>query len=219
MKLVIGNKNYSSWSLRPWLLLSEFKIAFEEAQELLGQENLRQRLMQYSPTCKVPVLIDNGITIWDSLAICEYISETYLHGKGWPDARDARAQARAVSAEMHSGFYALRNEMPMNCRARRKITRSEAVSQDISRIDQIWSDCRNDHAQDGPWLFGPFSIADCMYAPVALRFLTYGIEISAAGQAYMNSILANQHLRNWLSAAQQETEYLPVDETGEDRHL
>jgi len=216
MQLVIGNKNYSSWSLRPWLLLSEFNIAFEEVQELLDREDTRERLAQYSPTCKVPVLIDNDVSIWDSLAICEYVSEKYLGGAGWPSDLVVRAQARAISAEMHSGFFVLRNELPLNCRARKKLEISQAVLQEIRRIDQIWSDCRSSYFKDGPWLFGRFSIADCMYAPVVLRFLTYGVEISIGAQAYMNSILENRNIMAWVSAARKEPDVHSVYEIGED---
>ena len=121
MKLIIGNKNYSSWSLRAWLLLATFGIEFEEVQESLRQEGLKDRLSQYSPAARVPVLIDGAVTVWDSLAICEYVSEKYLAGKGWPEAEVSRAEARAVCAEMHAGFAGLRNELPMNCRATRKV--------------------------------------------------------------------------------------------------
>ena len=216
MKLVIGNKNYSSWSLRPWLLLAEFNIAFEEVQELLGQENTRERLARYSPACKVPVLIDNGITVWDSLSICEYISERYLDGRGWPEDPGARACARSISAEMHSGFFAVRNELPMNCRSRKKVAMSETVSEEIGRIDQIWSDCRNTYLTAGPWLFGHFSIADCMYAPVALRFQTYGVHISSGSRAYMNNVLESGNIQAWVSAASDETEIQVKYEIGED---
>lgn len=216
MILVIGNKNYSSWSLRPWLLLSEFNIKFEEVQELLGQENIRERLARYSPSCKVPVLIDNGITIWDSLAICEYISETYLDGKGWPEDAGNRARARSISAEMHSGFFGIRNELPLNCRARKKVAISETILEEIRRIDQIWSDCRKTFNTDGPWLFGGFTIADCMYAPVALRFQTYGVDISITAREYMNTMIENQHITDWMAAARQETEFQSKYEIGED---
>ena len=216
MKLVIGNKNYSSWSLRPWLLLRQFEIPFEEIQELLGQQNIREILAKYSPSCKVPVLIDKGLTVWDSLAICEYVSERYLDGKGWPDGPALRAEARAISAEMHSGFTALRNEMPMNCRARRKVQMSDAVRRDIDRIETIWSSCIGKHTGDGPWLFGGFSIADCMYAPVVLRFLTYGVRTSAQNRNYLVTVAGNRHILDWITAAKRETEVLAVDETGTD---
>lgn len=214
MKLVIGNKNYSSWSLRPWLLLSAFGVAFEEVQESLQQEGIKERFSKYSPSCKVPVLIDGDLHIWDSLAICEYVSETYLNGHGWPGDKALRAEARAVTAEMHSGFSGLRNEMPMNCRATRQIEPSSAAQADISRIDQIWSQCTEQNAQLGPWLFGEFSIADCFFAPVASRFATYSTPLSPAAQAYADRLLNHESFVKWIEAAKEETEIVPEDEAG-----
>ncbi|MBT8047776.1 MAG: glutathione S-transferase family protein [Xanthomonadales bacterium] len=216
MKLVIANKNYSSWSLRPWLLMTEFGLDFELREESLAGDDLKQRLLQYSPSCKVPVLIDGDLTVWDSLAICEYLSEQYLGGEGWPGAVGSRAHARAICAEMHSGFMALRSQMPMNIRARRKIAASNAVLADIRRIDEIWSECRRTYNADGDWLFGKFSIADCMYAPVALRFMTYGASLSDPGQQYMAAILDNPGVKSWIKAASKETEIIPEDEAGDE---
>jgi len=217
MKLVIANRNYSSWSLRPWLLLSEFGLEFELIEESLGGNDLKERLRRHSPSCKVPVLIDGALTVWDSLAICEYLSEQHLGGKGWPESAASRAEARSVSAEMHSGFMGLRSEMPMNIRAKRTVTPSESALRDIQRIDEIWSDCRAQYANEGGWLFGKFSIADCMYAPVVMRFVTYGAELSDAGRRYMETVLANSSVKNWIAAALQETEIIPEDEAGEPR--
>lgn len=214
MKLVIGNKNYSSWSLRPWLLLSEFGVEFEEIPVSLRPDQIRERIGKYSPSGKVPALIDENLTVWDSLAICEYVNEQYLDGKGWPADPARRAEARSISAEMHSGFQSLRSEMPMNCRARRKVNVSTAAGDDIKRIDQMWSHCRRRFSGDGPWLFGRFSIADCMYAPVVLRFVTYGVRVSQPSLTYMATVTGNRHLQRWLAAAQQETEVLAVNETG-----
>ena len=216
MKLVIGNKNYSSWSLRPWLLLRQFNIDFEEIQVSLRAEGIRERIGKYSPTGKVPILLDQGLTIWDSLAICEYVSDHYLDGKGWPQDPGRRAEARSVSAEMHSGFTALRSEMPMNCRARRQAQVSDAARRDIDRIAQMWEYCSSKYSGSGPWLFGGFSIADCMFAPVVLRFLTYGIKISEPGKAYMDTMTNNSHLIDWIAAAKQEKEFLSANETGTD---
>lgn len=224
MKLVIGNKNYSSWSLRPWLLLTHFKLPFEEINISLGAKNVSDQLRQFSPSCRVPVLIDGPITVWDSLAICESVSERYLAGKGWPTEEGMRAHARSISAEMHSSFLALRHELPMNCRARRKIRVSPLAQKDIARIDAIWSECitksNTDVSANGnsPWLFGNFSIADCMFAPVVLRFRTYGIGVSEASQRYMDNVLANKHLQAWIDAGKKEKEVLAEDETGEDVH-
>ncbi len=215
MKLVIANKNYSSWSLRPWLLMTEFDLAFEEINESLAGDDLKKRLSQYSPSCKVPVLIDEDLTVWDSLAICEYVSEKCLQGKGWPELETARAHARSISAEMHSSFVGLRSEMPMNIRAKRKVTLSEAALNDVRRIDDIWSECRQTYQEKGDWLFGDFSIADCMFAPVVMRFLTYDIDLSEQSQRYMTTVLNNSSLNTWITAAKQETEIIPSDEAGE----
>jgi glutathione S-transferase len=217
MKLVIANRNYSSWSLRPWLLLSEFDVKFELVEESLAGDDLKQRLRRYSPSGKVPVLIDGDLTVWDSLAICEYVSEHYLGGKGWPGAPASRARARSVSAEMHSGFMGVRSEMPMNIRAKRTVTPSKAALADIRRIDEIWSDCRARHAGEGDWLFGRFSIADCMYAPVVMRFETYGAELSVPAQRYMETVSGNSSVQRWIEAALKETEIIPEDEAGEPR--
>ena len=214
MQLVIGNKNYSSWSLRPWMLLSTLNLNFEEIPVSLKAEGLSNRLAQYSPTSRVPVLIDDDVTVWDSLAICEYVSERYLDGKGWPSDIEKRAEARAVTAEMHSGFGGLRSEMPMNCRALRRVEASEQTRRDIARVDEIWA---KGMAAGGPWLFGEFSIADCFYAPVVMRFKTYGVELSAGAQQYQDWFLRHEALNTWVAAAKQETEIVPEDEAGVDR--
>lgn len=219
MKLVIGNKNYSSWSLRAWMLLAKFELEFEEILESLERENSRgtltERLQQYSPVGRVPVLIDGETTVWDSLAICEYVSEKYLSGKGWPAEEALRAEARSICAEMHSGFMGLRSELPMNCRASRIVNPSAAALQDIARINAIWSRCmiRNPNA----WLYGEFSIADCFYAPVVMRFKTYGIALSAAAAQYQDFFLQDATLGKWVDAGKAETEILPEDEAGEER--
>ncbi len=214
MELVIGNKNYSSWSLRPWLLLSHFDIPFDEIRIPLNEENTHQQLAEYSPSFKVPVLIDDDLTIWESLAICEYISENYLDDQGWPVRKADRAISRAYSAEMHSGFSALRQELPMNCRATRKVHLSAAASKDIQRIDGMWQDALNRH--DGDWLFGRFSIADCMFAPVASRFATYRIDVSDTSQAYMDKLLTLPSMQRWYEAAINEKEVIGEDEAGTD---
>ena len=214
MKLVIGNKNYSSWSLRPWLLLSAFKVEFTEIQESLAEKGIKERFEQYSPSGKVPVLLDGDLIVWDSLAICEYISEKYLAGKGWPEEINKRAEARAVCAEMHSSFTALRNEMPMNCRATRKLDLSSAAKKDIAQIDSIWSHYTEKNSSMGPWLFGEFSIADCFFAPVVFRFSTYGVSLSEAAQKYSSLLLKHESVVAWQEAARAETEIIPRDEAG-----
>ncbi|MCK9193169.1 MAG: glutathione S-transferase family protein, partial [Nevskia sp.] len=178
MKLVIGNKNYSSWSLRPWLALKVAEIPFEEILIPLYQADSKARQLAFSPAGKVPILVDGAVTIWDSLAILEYVAEQYPDRGLWPRAIAARAHARSVSAEMHAGFAALRTAMPMNCRATLagKGHTPEALA-DIARIAAIWGDCRARYGNDGPFLFGAFSNADAFYAPVVTRFLTYGVAL------------------------------------------
>ena len=214
MKLVIGNKNCSTWSLRPWLFLSAFGLDFEEIQESLRQDGIKERFGKYSASCKVPVLIDGDLCVWDSLAICEYVSEKYLDGRGWPEDIMLRAQARAIVSEMHSGFSALRNEMPMNIRAARTLEPSSSALADIARIDSIWSHCTTQNAAIGPWLFGEFSIADCFFAPVASRFATYNTPLSPAAQQYADSLLSHTSFVQWIAAAKNETEIIPEDEAG-----
>ena len=218
MELVIGNQNYSSWSLRPWLLLSHFDISFDEIKVFLFKENTHQKLADYSPTFKVPVLIDDkggiDLTVWDSLAICEYISEQYLRGKGWPEDLGDRATARSYSAEIHSGLQALRETLPMNCRATRKVHLNQDCIKDIQRVDGMWQDALNRH--DGDWLFGEFSIADCMFAPVASRFATYQVEVSDTSQAYIDRILTLPSMKRWYEAALQEKQVIGEDEAGTD---
>jgi len=212
MKLVIGNKNYSTWSLRPWLLLDYFDTPFVEIMESLEAEQLSQRLGKYSSSNKVPVLLDGDVAVWDSLAICEYISEQYLAGRGWPESVANRALARSISAQMHSGFGAMRNEMPMNIRAKRQLKLSDEAQRDIALIQQLWSDSIN--SSGGPWLAGQFSIADCMFAPVAMRFITYGVELTEDAQAYVDRISNLSSMRKWVASALQETEVVAVDEAG-----
>ncbi|OEY65478.1 glutathione S-transferase family protein [Marinobacter sp. X15-166B] len=215
MKLVIGNKNYSSWSLRPWLFMSVHELPFEEVRIPLNQDDTHTMLSRHTDAGKVPVLEDGDLVIWDSLAICEYISEQYLQGGGWPSSVRARAEARSCSAEMHSGFPVIRGELPMNCRATgRKVLVHEALEREVARIDQIWSRYRNTYSGAGPWLFGEFSIADCMFAPVASRFQTYGVNVSAASSAYMQLILGHEHMAAWVRQAHAEPEIIDVAEVG-----
>jgi len=213
LTLVIGNKNYSSWSLRPWLFMKHQGIAFDEILIPLDTPSTRENIDKYGPSGRVPVLRKGELAIWDSLAICEYIAE--LTGSGWPKAPEARAVARSVSAEMHSGFLNLRTLWPMNARARnRRTAMTAALEADVERIDQIWNDCRARFGAAGPWLFGEYSIADAMYAPVALRFNTYGASISQAARWYIASVLEDAPMQEWLAAAKQETWSYPGSEVG-----
>jgi glutathione S-transferase len=213
LTLVIGNKNYSSWSLRPWLLLKHLGVPFEEVLIALDTPSTRDEIERFSPSGRVPALKHGELTVWDSLAVCEYIAE--LTGRGWPAAREARAVARAVSAEMHSGFTNLRSLWPMNARARNRHTAvTAALEADVERIDEIWNDCRSRFGAAGPWLFGEYSIADAMYAPVVLRFNTYGAGISQTARWYMASVLEDACLQEWLQAAKRESWTNPSSEVG-----
>ena len=212
LTLVIGNKNYSSWSLRPWFFLKMTGIPFNEVQLSLGTD-FRQQVTQYSMAGKVPVLLHEGQAIWDSLAIGEYISEALLAGKGWPDSRHQRAWARSIVAEMHSGYPNLRREMPMNCR--RVISGFQpgvAAQQDIRRIVEIWHDCRKAHHADGPWLFGRFTLADAMFAPVASRFHSYQVPLDTLAADYVQTVLNTPAYQAWLAGARGEEEVLAVEE-------
>lgn len=204
LTLVIGNKNLSSWSLRPWLLLKHLGVAFEEVQLTLDTPQFKPAIARYAAAGRVPVLLDGGLTVWDSLAIIEYVSEKY-QDKGWPADRAQRAHARSISAEMHSGFAALREYWPMKAVEQHKgRPLTPAAAHDVKRIEQIWLDCRERYESRGPWLFGEYSSADAMYAPVALRFNTYGPGLSAVAAAYVRQTLDDTHLREWLAAAKQE---------------
>ncbi len=213
LQLVIGNKNYSSWSLRAWLMLSHYGLAFTEIPLALDTDDFESQIDQYGPTRQVPVLIDGDLTVWDSLAICEYVSERYLDGKGWPEPMAKRAQARAFAAEMHSGFTALRQAMPMNCRAKnRSVEITPELKADIDRIDAIWTQCRAENKAEGDWLFGKFSVVDCMYAPIVMRFATYGVQTNA--QQYMQTLIESPQMQHWLTEATHEQEMIQYEEVG-----
>ena len=208
--LVIGNKAYSSWSLRPWLLMRQAGIAFDEVRVSLYTEGAKQTILKYSPTGKVPVLKDGGLTIWDSLAICEYLAEKHPEQQLWPAEVAARALARAISAEMHSGFTNLRSQMPMN--VRREIpgrAKTPEVLADVVRIEAIWNDCRSRHGKRGPFLFGAFSIADAMYAPVVSRLRTYGVTLAEQAGEYAGAIHALPAMQEWIAGARAETAVNP----------
>ena len=211
--LVIGNKNYSSWSMRPWLALKHIGIDFDEVRIPLYIEGSRDEILKYSPAGKVPVYIDGGVRVWDSLSILEYLAER--HPSLWPADAKARALARSVSAEMHSGFAALRNTLPMNARAGDRWVElgGDAVG-DVERILEIWETCRSGYGKEGPWLFGTFTAADSMYAPVVLRFHTYGIEAGSLSKGYMETVLSDEHVLEWISGAEQEEEVIEKFEKG-----
>ena len=205
LQLVIGNKNYSSWSLRPWLAMKQAGIKFDEINVLLSQPDSTAKILRYSPSGKVPCLIDGELTVFDSLAICEYVNE-HVDGNLWPRDPAARARARAVAAEMHSGFQALRTHMPMDIRSRwpdkgAAAERRKDVAADIERVQSVWGECLT---HGGPMLFGNFSIADAFYAPVVTRFATYGVKLSPLLSAYSESVLALPAMQQWVTAARAE---------------
>ncbi len=198
--LLIGTKNLSSWSLRPWLLMKYAGIEFDEILIHLDQEDTSKNILAHSPAGKVPALKHKGRVIWDSLAICEYIAELYPENILWPADPLTRAHARSVCAEMHSGFMALRNEMPMNCQGvfdYKDLTGD--LASDVDRIKEIWRDCREKY--HGPFLFGQFTIADCMFAPVVFRFRSYQVAMDEAAQQYSDTILSLPAIQEWLDGA------------------
>jgi glutathione S-transferase len=207
LKLVIGNKNYSSWSMRPWLALRAGNIPFEEVLiPLYTGDADKQRILSFTRSGKVPALVDGDVTVWDSLAIIEYLAERFPEARLWPEDRARRAHARSISAEMHSGFAALRNECGMNLhRPVRAIALSGEARADIGRVQQIWSECRERYAKFGPFLFGAFGGADAMFAPVVHRFRTYAIAGAPEVQAYMDSMMALPAFQEWTRAALAET--------------
>jgi glutathione S-transferase len=216
LTLVIGNKNYSSWSMRPWLAMRASGIAFEEVFIPLYTDNKadKDRILSFSRSGKVPSLVDGDITVWDSLAIIEYLAERFPEAGLWPRDRAARAHARSISAEMHSGFLPLRNECGMNLhRPVGAVTLSEDARANIARIEEIWTDCRTRYGKAGPFLFGAFTAADAMYAPVVHRFRTYAIKVGPLAQAYMETMMALPAFAEWTKAGLAETLVIEKFET------
>ncbi len=210
--LVIGNKNYSSWSLRPWLALRMAGLDFEEVKIGLYQDGSREQILRHSPAGYVPVLHDGDVTVWDSLAICEYAAELAPRAGLWPDERAERAHARSISAEMHAGFAALRNTLQMNLRiskARLVKPPSPEVQADIARITAIFEECRACHGAGGEFLFGRFTIADAMFAPVATRFSTYSVPLPPRSQSYVDALYSLAPMREWIAAGAAEPERFP----------
>lgn len=209
LTLIIGNKNYSSWSLRPWLALKQAGIEFSEVRVPLDTPTTRQELLRYSPSARVPVLRHDTLTIWESLAICEYLAERFPNARLWPKDSSARALARSISSEMHAGFQNLRQHMPMNCRARLPGKgREPGVQEDIDRISAIWRDCCQNCEADGDLLFGHFTVADAMFAPVVSRFITYDVKLDATAAAYANAVWSLPAMQEWLAAASAEPEVI-----------
>jgi glutathione S-transferase len=205
LKLIIGNKNYSSWSLRPWIAMKAAGIAFEEVLLPLYEPGSREQVLKYSPAGKVPVLVDGDMTIWESLAILEYLAEKFPGAGLWPSDIRARSHARVVSNEMHGGFQALRKACAMNMWLPAKPRpQPDDVMENVWRIDTLWSDCRARFGAAGDFLFGAFGAADAMYAPVVSRLHSYGLPVSATSRTYMNAVMALPAWREWHDAALKE---------------
>lgn len=214
LTLVFGTCNYSSWSLRPWLLLRHLGLEFVARQYHFGTPEFESEVPKLSPTRLVPVLLDGERRIWESLAICEYISEL-AGGRGWPADQRMRAVARSIATEMHAGFRTLREACPMNARATgRRVPMTPPLEQDLRRIDAIWSGCRRDFGDRGPYLFGEFCAADAMYAPVVLRIRSYGLPLSGLAARYQETMLADPELQEWMRIASGETIVIPHEEVG-----
>lgn len=202
LKLIIGTKGLSSWSLRPWLLMKQHQLPFSEIIVDLDQPGTRDAILRYSPSATVPALIDGETRVWDSLAICEYLAERHSLPHAWPKDPEARAYARSVSAEMHAGFSALRQQLPFDATRRpQAVPLGEAVKTDISRIQKIWSEARQRFGGDGEWLFGRFGIADAMFAPVAMRFHSYAVALDTGAQQYVRSVVTSAAVREWVGGA------------------
>jgi glutathione S-transferase len=221
MRLIIGNRNYSSWSLRAWLVAARCGMPLEVVRLPLDTPEFAARVHALSPSGRVPALQLDGFQVWDSLAIAETLAERFPAAGLWPADAAARAEARAISAEMHAGFGALRRELPMNIRARRRVDVSAAAAADIARVCGIWASCRARFAAEGPWLFGAWSIADAMYAPVVTRFVTYGVgeagdegTADAPVAAYIRTTCAEPLLAAWSALAREEIEVVEADEAG-----
>ena len=205
LKLVIANKAYSSWSLRPWILLAHFKIPFEEVVIPLDEPTTRKRILAFAPNGKCPSLHDGAISVWESLAIVEYVAEKYPDKAIWPRARTARAYARSLSSEMHAGFQALRQHCPTNFRRPvRKLELTEAVEADVARIEAAWAEARKTFGAAGPFLFGRFSAADAMFAPVVNRLHVYDVKVKKATRDYMDAIMALPAWKAWIKDAEAE---------------
>ena len=213
LHLVIGNKNYSSWSFRPWLAMRVAGIAFAETVMSLDASDFKSHVTAMSGAGRVPVLIDGDATIWESLAILEYLADKFAAKGLWPRDASARAHARAAASEMHAGFAALRSQLPMNIR---RPVKAHAVADDaradIARIDALWSECRARFGGEGQFLYGAFGAADAMYAPVAWRFHTYAVEVSAVARAYMRTLMELSAWSEWREAALRESWVMPRNE-------
>jgi len=209
LKIVVGNKNYSSWSLRAWLMLKKTRQPFEEVVVGLDRPDTAENIRKYSPSGRVPVLLSGNLTVWDSLAIGEYLAETYPAAKLWPQYAEARANARSISAEMHSGFVALRTHCPMKMKERIQQDTPQDALDDAARVRAIWTSTREQYGRGGPFLFGAYTIADAMYAPVVSRFRTYGLPLAGEAAAYAEAVWNVPDFQMWYEAARSETLRVP----------
>ncbi|MGI8527497.1 MAG: glutathione S-transferase family protein [Pseudolabrys sp.] len=217
LKLVIGNKNYSSWSLRPWIAMKVAGIAFEEVLIPLHAPDTQEKILGFSPAGKVPILVDGDIRVWESLSILEYLADKFPDRKLWPQDAAARAQARSIASEMHAGFAPLRQACPMNMRRPEQLLALDAETKaNVTRIDAIWTECRGRFGEKagngGPFLFGTFGAADAMYAPVVSRFHTYGVGVSQTAREYMRAMMALPAWKEWVAAGTKEPWVLQEDE-------
>ena len=205
LTLVIANKAYSSWSLRPWILLTQFRIPFEEVVIPMGTPETRETMLKYAPTGKCPSLHDGRVSVWESLAIIDYVAETFPEKAIWPRAKAARAEARSLCSEMHAGFQALREACPTNFRrAPGAVALSAEVEADVARIEAAWAHARESYGKGGPFLFGRFSAADAMFAPVVNRFHAYAVPVSRGTRAYLDAVMALPAWKAWIAGAETE---------------
>jgi glutathione S-transferase len=213
MKLVIGNKNYSSWSMRPWLLLEHLEIPFDEEALSFNDPDFKKRVARLSPAARVPILVDDDFVVWDSLAIVEYLADKFPERRVWPQDRRARARARSICAEMHAGFTALRSRMPMNCELEFPAPPPElTVQREIARVVQMWTDCRAEFGEGGPFLFGAFSAADAYYGPVVRRLLHFNAPLPEVPRAYVAVMDGLPAMQKWMAAALAEHDFFVEDE-------
>ena len=216
MHLIIGNKLYSSWSLRPWILLKAMNVPFKETVIPLSQPDTKKNILEHSPTGKVPLLIDGNVRIWESLAIMEYVAEKHPNAGVWPSDVAARAHARATSSEMHAGFQALRQACPMNLGRtfKPKATHGTEADSNIERVQALWAEARKHFGKGGPFLYGTFTAADAMFAPVVTRFDTYQVKVTPETRKYMDAVLHHAAFVDWRLAALKEPWFLPDYEKG-----
>jgi len=218
LTLIVGNYNYSSWSLRPWIMMQHLGLSFNTVRVLLDTPSFQAQIRKHSPAGRVPVLIHQGHSIWESIAIIEYLNDI-TQGQAYPTDPFQRALARSLVAEMHAGFSAIRQTWPMNLRAKRVTASSPNLVADIHRIDAIFKECRQKHQADGPWLLGHYTAVDAMYLPIVMRFKTYSepLQLSEISQDYVATAASDPLFEPWLQWAREETEVLAIDEAGVDR--